>query len=198
MADHLSDWLRDFIPRWMPPPPARVLDVGCGDGESTRWLVERGFEAIGVDPEAPAEPGFVRARIQEYEAPEPFDAALAMRSLHHAGRLDAAVDAIAAALAPGARLVVFEYAIEAIDERALRWCAQRGLRMPATLSSAHEVSRLAEVRAALDRRFRELVAEPAPYLAREAGHPELEPAERVAIKTRQLKPAGARLAYELG
>jgi SAM-dependent methyltransferase len=44
-------------------PPARVADVGCGTGISTRLLAERGYDVVGVDPNeamlahARAEPG---------------------------------------------------------------------------------------------------------------------------------------------
>jgi SAM-dependent methyltransferase len=31
-------------------PPARIADVGCGTGISTRLLAERGFDVMGVDP----------------------------------------------------------------------------------------------------------------------------------------------------
>ena len=33
----------------MPPPPATVLDVGCGVGVLTDWLVSEGYDATGVD-----------------------------------------------------------------------------------------------------------------------------------------------------
>jgi len=198
MPGHLSSELRAFASGWLPRAPARVLDVGCGDGESTRWLAAAGYEAFGIDPAAPAKPGFDRVRIQDFDASEPFDAALAIRSLHHVGGLGAAVDSLAVALRPRARLVIFEYAIEAVDERALRWCAERGLATPAHLGVAEDVTPLAGVREALGRRFRILASEPAPYLAREAGRPELEASEREAIDAGRLAAAGARLAYELG
>ena len=34
-------------------PPARIADVGCGTGISTRLFVERGFDVVGIDPNEP-------------------------------------------------------------------------------------------------------------------------------------------------
>ncbi|MEX2043473.1 MAG: class I SAM-dependent methyltransferase [Patescibacteria group bacterium] len=31
------------------PKPLRALDVGCGEGDKSRWLAQRGFETIGID-----------------------------------------------------------------------------------------------------------------------------------------------------
>jgi len=38
------------------PPPARVLDAGCGDGALSAWLARLGYQvtAIDVDPAAVA------------------------------------------------------------------------------------------------------------------------------------------------
>ena len=193
---HLSDELCAFAERWLPPAPARVLDVGCGDGAGTRMLAERGYEALGLDPSAPEAPGFRRGRLEDLDDPEGFDAAVASRSLHHVDDLDAAVEALAGALRPEARLVVYEFAIEAVDGAALRWCAEHGLKRPPRPQVDTDVIPLAQVRAALEVRFRALAEIPTAYHAREAGRAELEPEERRLIAAGRLLPAGSRLAYE--
>ncbi len=38
-----------FLARVLPPPPSRLLDLGCGTGEHTRFLAEQGYEVVGVD-----------------------------------------------------------------------------------------------------------------------------------------------------
>jgi SAM-dependent methyltransferase len=195
MAGSLLAALRGFIEHWLPPPPARVLDVGCGDAESTRWLASRGYQPLGLDPRAPDEPGFRRGRLEGFRADPPFEAAVALRSLHHVHDLGAAMESLAGALEPGGRLVIFEFAIEAIDDRALRWSGERGLTTPATRAAAPEVLTRAVVREALESRFEELLAEPAPYLAHEGERPEHEPEEAAAIAAGELAPAGIRLVY---
>jgi SAM-dependent methyltransferase len=187
-----------YLARWLPEPPASVVDIGCGTGESTWRLADSGYSALGIDPDAPETPGFRRIGLEQLDSQPKFDAAVAIRSLHHVHDLRAGVDALAGALLPGARLLVFEFAIEAVDDRAVRWSAEHDLPGPTTTASAPEVTPLAEVRAALGRRFRELDAERVPYLAREAGRTELEAVELEDISSGRLAAAGARLAYELG
>lgn len=195
-AAHLNEELWAYLWRWLPAPPGELLDLGCGGGTSTRVLQERGYHALGVDPGAPDEPGFLRARLEELDRPGEFDAAVAIRSLHHVHELERGVDALAEALRPEARLVVFEFAIEAVDGAALRWCDANGLRRPPRPDSTPEVTPLAEVRIALERRFRPLAETAVPYHALEAGRTDLEAAERREIAAGRLLPAGSRLVYE--
>ena len=169
--------------------------MGCGDGTSTRVLRERGYRALGVDPAAPDEPGFLRAGIEELDLSGEFDAAVAIRSLHHVHDLEAGVDALADALRPEARLVVFEFAIEAVDGAALRWCDDNGLRRPPRPETTPEVTPLAAVRIALERRFRPLDETPTPYHALEAGRP--GPRIRRAQRDRRRAAAAGRLAAGL-
>lgn len=117
---HLTPELLAFILRWLPPPPAHVLEVGCGDGALTRRLAERGFEALGLDPEAPDEDGFVGFTLEEFRSGAEFHATVAIRSLHHLHDPDRALDNLSALLRPGARLVVFEFAVENVDDAATR------------------------------------------------------------------------------
>jgi S-adenosylmethionine-dependent methyltransferase len=58
----------------LPPPPVRVIDLGCGQGTQALRLARRGYEVTGVDASAEllarleqdlaAEPAEVRARVQ--------------------------------------------------------------------------------------------------------------------------------------
>jgi SAM-dependent methyltransferase len=186
----------EFAGRWLPTSPARVLDVGCGAGESTRALAESGYEALGVDPIAPEEASFRRCPLEEFETSEPFDAAIAIRSLHHLDDMRLAIAKLRGALADGAPLVVFEFDVEAVDAPARAWVAERGLSQPIGEEHVHEVIALRVLREGLEERFRLVAEEPAPYLAREAGRPDLEEDELAAIAAGHLRPAGARLAYE--
>lgn len=68
------------------PPPASLLELGCGTGRVTRQLVARGYSVVAVD-ESPemlehvrgAER--VRARIEELDLGRRFDAALLLSNL---------------------------------------------------------------------------------------------------------------------
>lgn len=50
-ADPLErDRTQRLLERWLPPPPARVADVGGGPGHYASWLAERGYEVVLLDP----------------------------------------------------------------------------------------------------------------------------------------------------
>jgi 2-polyprenyl-3-methyl-5-hydroxy-6-metoxy-1,4-benzoquinol methylase len=75
----------EFLRAHLPPPPARVLDVGCGQGEITTMLAAAGYDAIGIDPNAPQGGRFRRIRLEDVDPVEdgPFAAVVASLSLHH-------------------------------------------------------------------------------------------------------------------
>ena len=119
-----STW--PFVRRHLPPPPARVLDVGCGPlGGYVAVLRAAGYHAEGIDPEAPDGPGYHRVEFEDYNADEAADAIVASTSLHHVADLDAVVDLIRRRLTPGGVLVVLEWAWERFDEATARWCFDR-------------------------------------------------------------------------
>ena len=53
-ADGRLEFLRtqEILRRYLPAPPARVLDVGGGTGVHARWLVEDGYQVELIDPVA--------------------------------------------------------------------------------------------------------------------------------------------------
>jgi SAM-dependent methyltransferase len=58
-----SDDVYRFLRRYLPDPPASVLDIGCGTGHYTARLAEDGFEAWGVDLD-PAMIDYARAHYE--------------------------------------------------------------------------------------------------------------------------------------
>lgn len=193
---HLRPELTGFLEAWLPAVPARVLEVGCGDGALTARLADQGFDVLGIDPKPPNGSRFVATTLERFRPKARFDAAVAIRSLHHLHDPERAVDSLAGALSAGAPVVVFEFAIESIDHVAIRWQRENGIERPLR-GDLDDVIPLAELRRALAARFRELSFEPAPYIAHELDREDLHDHEIAAIERGELKPAGARLALEL-
>src|SRR5438874_8777367 len=101
-----------FVLSQLPPPPRRVLEIGCGtEGGVVPVLIDAGYDAIGVDPRAPAGERFRQTDFRAVD--EEFDIVVAGRVLHHVHPLDEALDRVAE-LAPV--LVVDEFAWDRIDD----------------------------------------------------------------------------------
>ena len=122
-------WLRavwPFVRGQLPPAPATLLEVGCGTlGGFVPALLDAGYQAVGVDPEAPERPAYRRIEFERYEPPQPVDCVVASLSLHHVADLEAVLERLAARLVPGGVLVVVEWAWERFDEATARWCFDR-------------------------------------------------------------------------
>lgn len=115
-----------FVRAELPEAPARVIELGCGpDGGLVPELRRAGYEAAGVDPEAPAEPGYYQVEFERYQPPALVHAVVACASLHHVADLGLVLDKVAAVLRPGGTLVVTEWAWERFDEPTARWCFSR-------------------------------------------------------------------------
>ncbi len=105
----------------LPPPPARVLEVGCGNGALARAVDDAGYEVVAIDPGAPDGEIFRPLKLEEVDDDERFDAVVAARSLHHLTDLDAGLDKIAALLAPGGAIVVDDFGWDRLDETTADW-----------------------------------------------------------------------------
>jgi SAM-dependent methyltransferase len=115
-----------FVRAQLPSAPARVLEIGCGPlGGFVPALLSSGYEAAGIDPEAPEGAGYHRIEFERYQLPQPVDCVIASTSLHHVADLDEVLDQAALALVTDGTLVVVEWAWERFDESTARWCFAR-------------------------------------------------------------------------
>jgi SAM-dependent methyltransferase len=115
-----------FVRQHLPPPPCRVLDIGCGPlGGFVPALRAEGYDAEGIDPDAPQGRLYHQVEFEKYVGEQPVTAIVASTSLHHVSDLHAVVDLIARRLEPDGVLVVVEWARERFDEASARWCFDR-------------------------------------------------------------------------
>jgi SAM-dependent methyltransferase len=130
-ADSVADerWLSatwPFVRAHLPAAPARVVELGCGPlGGFVPQMRLLGYEAIGVDPQAPEAPDYEQTEFERVAVTEPLDALVACVSLHHVADLDIVLDRITSVLTPGGTVVVVEWAHERFDEATARWCFDR-------------------------------------------------------------------------
>lgn len=115
-----------FVRGQLLPAPATVLEVGCGSlGGFVPALLDGGYDAIGVDPEAPEGSNYHQVELERYDPPWPVQCVVASTSLHHVGDLEEVLDRLQALLVPGGVLAVVEWAWERFDEGTARWCFDR-------------------------------------------------------------------------
>jgi SAM-dependent methyltransferase len=184
-----------FVRASLPASPARVLEVGAGDGELAAALSDHDVVAIDPASESPHVRPVALADLAEPEGS--FDAAVAVVSLHHVEPLEASCERLAALVRPGGVLVVDEIDFERFDERAARWWLEQ--RADTSHDAAEMVAGvrehmhpLARIRAALAPWF--AVGEPVrgPYLYRWDVPPGLREAEEALIAAGTLPATGAR------
>jgi SAM-dependent methyltransferase len=84
-----------------------------------------GYDAIGIDPQAPANAHYQRAEFESASLPEQVEAVIASTSLHHVADPSHVIDRITTTLTHGGTLVVVEWAWEKFDEETANWCFTR-------------------------------------------------------------------------
>ena len=116
-----------FLTRHLPPAPARILEVGCGDGAAARALATHGYDVTALDEardpawDSAGRVRWIEADFRHHEADEPYDAVLFTRSLHHMMPIEGALDRAAASLKPGGHLLAEEFAYDRVNLPTARW-----------------------------------------------------------------------------
>jgi hypothetical protein len=192
-----------FVLDQLPPPPGRVLEVGCGsEGGLVARLAAAGYDVLGVDPNAPDGARFRRCDFRDVDGE--FDAAVAGRVLHHVHPLDEGIAKLAS-LAP--LLVVDEFAADRIDADARDWyqgqhrmLVAAGANPPGPPSLDEWRERHPDLHAhavlldALRAHYDERVLEWVPYLHRWLGGPSSEGLERTLVDVGAFAAIGYRWA----
>ena len=175
----------------LPGPPARVLEVGAGDGELAAVLEAAGYEVVAIYPGSEA-PHVRRLPLHELDE-EPFDAALAVVSLHHVEPLAESLERLAALVRPGGVLAIDEVDFASVDERAATWWVERSGHGDDALAHLDHMHSLARVREALQPYFELGEAVRGPYLYRWNIPTDVRAEEEQAIAAGDLPATGARL-----
>jgi len=197
----------NFVTAQLPPAPARVLEVGCGDGRLARALHGQGYRVVAIDPAAPSGPIFHATSLEEFADPAPYDAVVASRSLHHIHDLPGALSKVQRLLVRGGLLILVEHAFERLDEPTGGWYLEKrrakGRHAPISLQAC-----LAEwetdhaglhshtaMRRELDLHFTERWFAWTPSLYLELGQA-LEQEERRLIEAGSIQPTGFQYVGE--
>jgi methyltransferase family protein len=185
-----------------------VLEVGCGRaGGLVELLAERGYDTLGVDPDAPEGDRFLRTTFQEARnrlLRASWDAVVAGRVLHHVEPLDEGLDELAR-LAP--LLLVDEFAWDRIDAAAQDWYEGQHRLLRAAGVEPYGPPHLDEWRgrhgglhphdlvlSELRARYEERALEWVPYLHRWLGGPSSEGLEQSLVDAGAVPAIGYRWA----
>jgi len=110
----VTEYGEDLLDLIEVPPPAAVIDVGCGTGAHAAALAARGYDVLGVDLDAAMlaraasehpEVEFLAADVMTLELDRRFDLAISNAALHWMPDQAAALKAIRGVLRAGAQFL---------------------------------------------------------------------------------------------
>jgi SAM-dependent methyltransferase len=190
-----------FVKAQLPPAPARVLEVGCGEGRLARAVDDLGYRVTAIDPAAPEGAIFQPVTLEDFSDPVGFDAVVASRVLHHIPDLGAALSILQRLLVSGGRLIVVENAWDRFDAPTARWYLEQRRATDSGAPSSLQacltkweadhagLHGFAAMRRELDRRFTESFFAFTPNLYSELGQA-LEQEERTLIEAGTIQATG--------
>jgi SAM-dependent methyltransferase len=172
-----------------------VLEIGAGDGELAAHLREAGYDVTAIDPKGAD--GVLPVALLDIDAPpRSFDAAVAMVSLHHVVPLGKSLRRLSEVMRHGARLVIDEFDVARLDERASAWWLDHAGRDKQPADHVAEMRAhlypVAQIRAELAPWFD--LGEPVPcaYLFRWPLRPDLRDEEERLIAAGEIPAVGSR------
>ncbi len=157
--DVAVDETHTFLGEVLPPPPARVIEVGGGRGEVAERLLGDGYALKLIDPSPTSVAAARRRGIDcveqswidygatefgrtEFGASEHYDAALFVRSFHHITPVSEAAGIAAKCLVPGGCIVIEDFAFQTAEPALIEWCATTAERLRETGEFAPEAGTL--------------------------------------------------------
>jgi len=184
-----------YVRAALPPPPARVLEIGAGEGTLAKVLRAAGYDVTAIDPKGGD--GVQQVALLDLDAPpRTFDAAVAMVSLHHVVPLGHSLRRLSEVMRHGARLVVDEFDVDLLDERASAWWLDQNGH---DKKPADHVAEMREHLYSVSHIREELAAwfdlgepVPGPYFYRWPDRPELRDEEERLIAAGELPAVGTR------
>jgi SAM-dependent methyltransferase len=190
-----------FVLGSLPPAPARVLEVGAGEGELAHALAQDGYDVVAIDPASEAD-HVRRVRLHDLDEPRAsFDAAVAVVSMHHIEPLHESCRRLGEVVRPGGTLVLDEIDVGRLSERAAGWWLEQhgptdhGPTTPGEIAAfmRHHLHDLPTMRDALAEWFELGPPARGPYLYRWDLGPDLRGVEESLIAAGGLPAVGVRI-----
>ena len=109
--------------------PQRILEVGCGSGDLSHALKERGHDILGIDTSEKAiintKAKGVSAKLARIEdiKDDNFDAILFTRSLHHIHPIESCLEVarLRLKLKPSGQIILEDFGYDLFDEKTALW-----------------------------------------------------------------------------